>query len=200
MHWRRGGREKQLKDDAHQRNSKVEMSLEWSQIAHKTQRSLSCPPVSQRQQWEHIQEIVALPQFSFVLCYVNMHKFHVFQWCLFMWLKKNKVKYFTHKKFNMRNCKWKHCFKIINIYACMCNGLAKKFVWVFPYHLTEYIYIHNTVRVTIHFRLPGAVLVYSYYSSGSTDSSPFNLKNVLCWPINYMVIYLWVVLKKGQVN
>ena len=28
MHWRRGGREKQLKDDAHQRNSKVEMSLE----------------------------------------------------------------------------------------------------------------------------------------------------------------------------
>ena len=135
IYWRRGGKEKQLKDDAHQRNSKVEMSLEWSQIAHKTQRSLSCPPMSQRQQWEHIQEIAALPQFSFVLYYVNMHKLLVFQLCLFMWLKKNKVKYFTHKKFNMRNCKWKYCFKIINIYACMCIK-----VWVFPYHLTEYIY------------------------------------------------------------
>ena len=82
----------------------------------------------------------------------------------------------------------------------MCNGLAKKFVWVFPYHLTEYIYIyiHNTVRVTIHFRLPGAVLVYSYYSSGSTDSSPFNLKNVLCWPINYMVILFMGCAQKGS--
>ena len=41
------------------------------------------------------------------------------------------------------------------------------------YRIYIYIYLHNTVRVTIHFRLPGAVLVYSYYSSESTDSSPF---------------------------
>ena len=125
MHWRRGGREKQLKDDAHQRNSKVEMSLEWSQIAHKTQRSLSCPPVSQRQQWEHIQEIVALSQFSFVFCYVNMHKFHVFQWCLFMWLKKNKVNWKLDWRFEL-HLKKIHC--ILIFFSSVTQYCSAKFL------------------------------------------------------------------------
>ena len=116
-HWRRGSREKQLKDDAHQKTSKVEMSLEWSQIAHKTLMSLSCPPVPQRPQWENIREEVHSPRLA--LCLVIWT--HINPMCFIdvylCGLRKRKVKYFTHKKFNMSNCKWKYCFKFIYIYS-----------------------------------------------------------------------------------
>lgn len=56
MHWRIGGKEKQLRADAHQKNSEIDMSLEWSQTVHKALMFLSCPPVPQRQQWENTRE------------------------------------------------------------------------------------------------------------------------------------------------
>lgn len=66
---------------------------------------------------------------------------------------RGKIKYFTHKTFNMRN--------IINE-----NIVLKIYMHI-------YIYIHNTARVTMPFILPGAVLLSSYYSNECINSSPF---------------------------
>jgi hypothetical protein len=71
--YRRGGKEKQLKTDAHQKNSKVEMSLEWSQMLIKLKCSCLVPQCPQTTVRKYLRRNAFLRVRSLALCFIWTH-------------------------------------------------------------------------------------------------------------------------------
>lgn len=104
-------------------------------MAHKTRISLSCPPVPQRQQWENTQKVYS-PRLA--LLYEHTQN-PVFFTDVYLCGLRKKVKYFTHKKFNRRNYKWKYWFKFFLYIYSQYSESNYTFQIAWAYHSSESI-------------------------------------------------------------